>query len=253
MYALDRWGATLFYVDSNVDANGAPLDASIFQQVASVVPDSLIIPEHSTPKYYAYTAPFQSFIFHTDLGTPADVYGYYPHAFSANLINDVDPVKLAQYRPQLTDSARRGDILMAHADYWQTNNPTIVAIYEDAGFTAPAPVAPAPAPVQPTPVPAPTPTPTPNAAVTILSPSAGQSLSGTVTVTAQITHTLDAAGSYLMVDGKEWETQRATNGPYGYALDTTTLANGRHTLQVWAHDTGNSTLLSAPLTVAVLN
>lgn len=74
-----------------------------------------------------------------------------------------------------------------------------------------------------------------------------------MTVTAQITHTLDAAGSYLMVDGKEWGTHRATNSPYGYDLDTTTLANGPHTLQVWAHDTGNSTLLSAPITVDISN
>ncbi len=131
-YAHDRWGATLFYIDSNVEANGAPLDAAIVQQVASAVPDSLVIPEHSTPKYYAYSAPFKSFIFATDLGTPSDVYNYYSHAFSTILVNDVDPAKLAQYRRQLTDSVRHGDILMVHADYWQANNSTIVAIYKDA-------------------------------------------------------------------------------------------------------------------------
>ena len=131
-YAHDRWGATLFYVDSTVDANGGALDPGIFQQVSAALPDSLIIPEESTPKYYAYTAPFQSFIFHTDLGTPADIYNYYPSAFSVNLINDVDPGKLAQYRPQLTEAVRRGDILMVHADYWQDNNATVIQIYADA-------------------------------------------------------------------------------------------------------------------------
>ena len=135
-YAHTRWGATLFYVDSDVETNGASLDASIFQQVAAALPDSLIIPEESTPKYYAYTAAFQTFIFHGDLGTPLDVYNYYPKAFSANLINDVDPNKLAQYRQQLTDSVRRGDILMVHADYWQANNPTVVQMYLDAGRTS---------------------------------------------------------------------------------------------------------------------
>ena len=134
-YAHNRWGATLFYVDSDVETNGASLDASIFQQVAAALPDSLIIPEESTPKYYAYTAAFQTFIFHGDLGTPLDVYNYYPEAFSANLINDVDPNKLAQYRQQLTESVRRGDILMVHADYWQANNPTVVQMYLDAGRT----------------------------------------------------------------------------------------------------------------------
>ena len=151
-YAHDRWGATIFYVDSSVDPNGGTLDGSIFQQVQAALPDSLIIPEETTAKHFAYTAPFATFIFHTDLGTPEVVHNFYPEAFSANLINDVDPAKLAQYQTQLTDSVRRGDILMVHADYWQQNNPTVVAIYEAAGVTAPPPTpppTPAPAPVAP--------------------------------------------------------------------------------------------------------
>ncbi len=132
-YAHARWGATLFYVDSDVEANGGNLDASIFAQAAAALPDSLIIPEENTPKYYAYTAPFQTFLFHGDLGTAAAVYNYYPKAFGVNLINDVDAGKLAEYRQQLTDSVRRGDILMVHADYWQANNPTVRQMYVDAG------------------------------------------------------------------------------------------------------------------------
>ncbi len=267
-FAHDRWGATLFYVDSSVEANGGNLDPSLFQQVASALPDSLIIPEESTPKYYAYTAPFQSFLFHNDLGTAADVYNYYPDAFSVNLINDVDPAKLSQYRPQLTDSVRRGDILMIHADYWQANNSTVVEIYADANQTGPnppspnppnpnppAPTPPSPPPPvpQPNPQPEPPPQPAPSSPVSITSPGAGQTLSGMITVTAAITHGLDAAGSFLMVDGREIGTQRVTGGPYLYLLDTTTLSDGSHTLQVWAHDTGNNTLLSDPVTVMVSN
>ncbi len=135
-YAHNRWGATLFYVDSDVESNGANLDASIFEQAAAALPDSLILPEESTPKYYAYSAPFQTFLFHTDLGTPENVLNYYPKAFSANLINDVNPNKLAEYRQQLTEAVRRGDILMVHADYWQANNPTVVQMYLDAGRTS---------------------------------------------------------------------------------------------------------------------
>ena len=132
-YAHDRWGATLFYVDSSVETDGAVLSADIFAQLEAQLPDSLISPEESTPKHYAYTAPFQSFLFHTDLGTDPAVYNYYPFAFSVNLVNDVDPAKLAQYTPQLTESVRHGDILMVHADYWQANNPTVMGIYQAAG------------------------------------------------------------------------------------------------------------------------
>jgi hypothetical protein len=129
-YAHDRWGATLFYVDSNVDRNGATLDAGILAQVAAAFPDSLIMPEHSTPQYYASTAPFLSFLFHGDLGTPADVYNYYPQAFSVNLVNDVDAGRLNESIFQLTDSIHHGDILMVHGDYWQDNNPTVVQMYQ---------------------------------------------------------------------------------------------------------------------------
>ncbi len=131
-FAHDRWGATLFYVDSNVDQNGATLDVSIFAQIVAAFPDSLIMPEHSTPKYYAYTAPFLSFLFHNDLGTPLDTYNYYPQAFSVNLVNDVDAGRLNEFTPQLTDSVRRGDSLMVHVGYWQDNNPTVMQIYRAA-------------------------------------------------------------------------------------------------------------------------
>ena len=129
-YAHDRWGATLFYIDTSVEPVGSPLDASLMQQIASAFPDSLLIPEESTPKYYAYTGAFQTFFFHHDLGTDPSVYNYYPHAFSVNLINDVYPGTLLQSFDQLTASVRRGDILMAHVDYWDQNNPTIVQIYQ---------------------------------------------------------------------------------------------------------------------------
>ena len=131
-YAHDRWGATLFYVDSNVDRNGATLDAGHLCRVAAAFPDSLIMPEHSTPKYYAYTAPFLSFLFHADLGTPSDIYNYYPRAFSVNLVNDVDAGRLNESKPQLTDSMRRGDVLNGPRRLLAGQQPTVVQMYQSA-------------------------------------------------------------------------------------------------------------------------
>ncbi len=131
-YAHDRWGAMLFYIDSTVEPDGVTLDPSLFQLAPVALPDSMIIPEETTAKYYAYTTPFKSFLFHTDLGTNPTVYDFYPAAFSANLINDVDPGKLAEYMPQLVNSVKHGDILMVHADYWQANNSTVLEIYQQA-------------------------------------------------------------------------------------------------------------------------
>ncbi len=261
-FAHDRWGATLFYVDSTVEANGAVLDPSIFQQVGAALPDSLIIPEETVPKDYAYTAAFKSFIFLGATGTDSTVYNYYPQAFSAVLVNDVAPSKLSAALPQLTAAVKAGDILMGHIDYWQDNNPTIVQIYASAGSSAtgnggsgtPAPTQPAPpSPVTPSPAPVSPPSPSNTGAVRIVSPTAGESVSGTVTVTGQVNVSLDAAGSYLMVDGAEVGTARVSGAPYQYALDTAMLSNGTHVLQLWAHDTGNNTDLSQTVTVTVTN
>jgi hypothetical protein len=135
-YAHDRWGATIFYLDSTVEGDGSTLPASILEQAAASLPDSLLIPEESTPRMYRATAPFRTFLFHGDLGTPADIRALYPQAFSANLINDVDPAKLEAHRLALTDSVRHGDVLMDLAGYWQANNPIVVEIYRAAAASA---------------------------------------------------------------------------------------------------------------------
>ncbi len=276
-YAHDRWGATLFYVDSTVDPSGAVLPAAIFQQLQAALPDSLFVPEETTPLDYAYAAPFKSFLDLGAVGTDPSIHLYYPHAFSAVLVNDADAGKLAAAQAQLVQSVRQGDILMAHVDYWQANDPTILAIYQAAGVasTTPAPdPAPAPPPVPPPapgPAPAPTPAPVPTPApapvppsspgpaptspdkIAIASPVAGQVVSGAITVQGVINDALDAAGSHLIVDGFDLLTTRLTGSPYVYALDTRTLSNGAHTLQLWGHDIGNNTILSGTVSVLVRN
>ena len=256
-FAHNRWAATLFYIDSTVEPNGAVLDAAILQQVAIGFPDSLLIPEESTPKYYAYTAPFMSYIFHESLGTDPSVHFYYPSAFSAILVNDANASTLSKDIAALTNSVKAGDILMAHVDYWQVNNPVIVSIYASAGSTfSPTPSVPGPViPVAPPALPAP-PSPAPPAPhstplVSILSPSAGAAVSGAIVVQGSIATGLDAAGSYLMVDGLEIGVGRVGTAPFNYPLDTSTLSQGAHQLQLWAHDLNDDVLLSAPVSVTV--
>ena len=179
-YANSRWGATIFYVDSTVNAAGGTLDPAIFQQVATDLPSFLFIPEESTTRYYAYTAPFYSFIFHTTTGTAASVYGVYPRAFGANLVNDVASSTLTQYTPQLTQSVADGDILMGHADYWQANDPALVSIYAASGVHLPAPT---PFPSQSTPV--------------VQWPSPGAITYGTALTAAQLDATANVAGIFM--------------------------------------------------------
>ncbi len=137
-FAHDRWGATIFYLDSTVDANRGVLPAAIFAEVARAFPDSLLIPEESTPLFYAYTAPFKSFLFHAETGTDAEIEHLYPEAFSAVLINNVAPDKLRAAAPQLEKSVAHGDILMGQIDYREPNNATIAAIYRKASPASPS-------------------------------------------------------------------------------------------------------------------
>ncbi len=381
-----RWGATMFYVDSNVDTYGGTLDPAIYKQLITDFPNFLFIPEESTPRYFAYTAPFYTFIFLTQLGTPASTYNFYPNAFGVNRVNDVNSATLAQYEPQLIQQVAHGDILLGHTEYWQANNPTLLDIYAAAKNLGSTPALPAltwptpaaitygaalsstqldatantagtftytPAAGQVLPagtqnlsvvfVPADTKnytnamasvpltvrkatpvitwsTPAPinqgtalsatqlNASadvpgtfayspssgtvpaagsatlsvtftatdardystaatsvtltvnsntsqgpVVILSPASGATVSGQILVTAEIKANLDAAGSFLMVDGNPAGMNRVFNAPFLYSLDTTTLSNGVHTLQVWAHDINNNTLLSPAVSITVGN
>lgn len=81
-YAKQRWGATLFYVDSN-----DPFDGDTFRKVLAQYPDVLLIPEQKQTLHYGCGAPYED----ARLGhaaTPADVRKVYPDAFS--VINFVD-------------------------------------------------------------------------------------------------------------------------------------------------------------------
>ena len=131
-YAHDRWGATLFYLDSTVRADGSPMTSEALEAAAAAMPDSLLIPEYSHERSIRATAQFATFLFHGDLGTSKEVRVVYPKAFSTNLVNDVDPLALAAHRQQLVEAVRSGDILMMHADYWQANDSSIVSIYQQA-------------------------------------------------------------------------------------------------------------------------
>jgi hypothetical protein len=131
-FAHDRWGATLFYLGSTVGSKGDVIDPAIVQTVSRAFPDSLMIPQETTPRYYGFSAGFRSFLWHGDTGTPAAIYNYYPHAFSVNMINDASPDKLRAARQQLTDATRRGDILMVLGAFWHANNSVVQDIYSEA-------------------------------------------------------------------------------------------------------------------------
>jgi glucose/arabinose dehydrogenase/chitodextrinase len=91
----------------------------------------------------------------------------------------------------------------------------------------------------------------PGASVT--APAAGTVVSGNVNVSASATDNVGVAGVQFLLDGATLGSED-TVAPYSMTWDTTTAANGVHTLQARARDTaGNLGTSSSSVTVTVSN
>jgi len=131
-YARTRWGATLFYIDSN--AFKSIYDASVFKKLLATYPDILLIPEHETTRYYAYSAPYKELRM-GEVSTPDSALSAYPTSFSAINTSAGDFVA---YHDQLIAAVRRGDILLFPAWFDDPANASVKAIYDEAtGALAP--------------------------------------------------------------------------------------------------------------------
>jgi len=129
-YAYNRWGATVFYVDSNGPPDN-PTDPKFFQEVVNALPGVLIIPEHSNMEYYSITAPYGQLNMGVT-GTPANVRLAYPQAFSVTTISDAD---VAGNMPALVKSVSLGDVLFFRGWFQANENPQVQQIYGSAQST----------------------------------------------------------------------------------------------------------------------
>ncbi len=127
-YAKQRWGCTLFYVDSTTTV-GRPLSPDVFKAVAEAYPDVLLIPENESMRYFAYAAPFNSYVHHKVTSTPAGARMVYPKAFSVLMAPDGD-------RPEdhnaLLNAVRSGDILIFNCWYHNAGAVKINRLYGEA-------------------------------------------------------------------------------------------------------------------------
>jgi len=130
-YAKQRWGCTLFYVDSTSTAaiGGRSYYPEVFKAVAQAYPDVLLIPENESMRYFAYSAPLNSYAHHKITSTPVGARLVYPKAFSVLMASDGD-------RPEdhaaLLDAVRHGDILLFNGWYRSTGAEKIKKLYGDA-------------------------------------------------------------------------------------------------------------------------
>ena len=88
--------------------------------------------------------------------------------------------------------------------------------------------------------------------VSVTAPAAGSTLSGTVSVTAAASDNVGVTGVQFKVDGTNLGAED-TAAPYSVNWNTTTIANGSHTLTAVARDASGNQKTSAPVGVTVSN
>ena len=127
-YAKQRWGCTLFYVDSTATISGA-VNPDVFKKLADAYPDILLIPENESMRYFAYSAPLNSYQHHKITSTPVGARLVYPKAFSVLMAAEGD-------RPEdhaaLVNAVQRGDILLFNGWYNSDEAGKIKKLYEEA-------------------------------------------------------------------------------------------------------------------------
>ena len=126
-YVRQRWGCTLFYVDSNGDPNW-PIDALIFREAAAANPDVLLIPEHKTMLYYGYTAPYCE-LRQGCTSTQEEVRKIYPYAFTVINVADGD---LRENWSSLVHAVQYGDVLLFRAWFEDPANAEVRKLYAAA-------------------------------------------------------------------------------------------------------------------------
>ncbi len=149
-FARERWGATIFYVDTNgIHPPMGPeqthtwmlLDPWVFRALRARHPDVLIIPEIARgPAYFGVAAPYDQLDFTKRTTTPERIRRLYPEAFVANHFVNTPRDLLARGQPwfdALVSAVSRGDVLMHRGWFADGHNADLRAIYGDAARLAP--------------------------------------------------------------------------------------------------------------------
>ena len=114
-YAVRRWGASMFYLDSNVDpVSGVTVPSQQYLgRVRAHYPEVLLSVEHSDQAHYGTGAPYFDAEHGGMTGTAAQSRYPYPGAFSIIRVNRSGTgTPASAYADRYMEAARRGDILM---------------------------------------------------------------------------------------------------------------------------------------------
>jgi hypothetical protein len=96
------------------------------------------------------------------------------------------------------------------------------------------------------------PSDTTSPAVSITSPTNGQTVSGTITVSASASDNVAVSGVQFKLDGANLGAEDTTS-PYSISWNTTTATNGSHTLTATARDAAGNQTTSSVINIIVSN
>ena len=136
-YAKNRWGCTLFYLDTNVDwtfdnhgvFTPRLLRSSIYTALHTLHPDVLVIPEIPRTADWAAAAPYREVGSGGFTATRARSKAVYPAALTIIEPKDID---WAAHHTTLVETVRGGDILLFRSWFPDSGNPFVKAIYDEA-------------------------------------------------------------------------------------------------------------------------
>lgn len=141
-YAKKRWGATIFYLDSNVFGSGFDtvipagsnvpwvMPVSMIQQLQARYPDCLIIPEWSEFDYYRFSAPYSSPNLR-QFGTDGNTRQIYPKAFRIVAVNS-DLIE-SNWQDYLW-ATQGGDILLFPCWFAASENDLVKLLYREGAI-----------------------------------------------------------------------------------------------------------------------
>ena len=131
-YAYQRWGATMFYIDTDIRDIANVTKANVFGQLKAQYPDVFTFPEWKNSGHYAYTYPW------TDAGNgfilpDKNTTLTYPRA--AGLIRVPPDEQIANVEQDLTEAVRLGNVLLFDGWYSHPGNDVVIDIYQTVGTT----------------------------------------------------------------------------------------------------------------------
>src|SRR5215207_261635 len=120
-YSKARWGASLFYIDTNINLDGTALNASVFDAIHAAHPDVLLLPEweylfQPGGGYYRSTVPYQQANMRANgavhYTTPAQATYENPGAQTFVVLKDLSEADYQAIKPAMARQIKDGKIIL---------------------------------------------------------------------------------------------------------------------------------------------